>query len=326
MNRRGELTRAIQLASDVRHEHVKTPTEAVDILGITLDMGAQVMFQPLPKLLGATIRVDDQVGVIVTTKRPRSVQRFTLAHELGHIVLGHNNKFDESVCFANQGASGRLQDQETAADTFAAELLAPAQALEETMLEWGWGREEAIQPANIYQVGLRLGISFQAALHAFRNAEIITWDDVKRFTSQAHLLPSIKKSAAKESLQDRQGDAWILSEHDHGKHLEAGPADVFTINLDEQSTSGYRWNLDNPSEVSVFDDQTMTGPRIGSPSLRSLTRQPIPSKVHELTLAQRRPWNQEVCKEWHVEIDNRGKETEGLPRRLRERRLSGARA
>ena len=57
----------------------------VDVFGAIAKLGATLMFQPLDKLLGAYLP-GDEAGVLITTKRPLPVQRFTGAHELGHLV------------------------------------------------------------------------------------------------------------------------------------------------------------------------------------------------------------------------------------------------
>ena len=61
----------------------------VDVFGAIAKLGATLMFQPLDKLLGAYLP-GDELGVLITTKRPLPVQRFTGAHELGHLYMGMN--------------------------------------------------------------------------------------------------------------------------------------------------------------------------------------------------------------------------------------------
>jgi hypothetical protein len=58
----------------------------VDVFGAIAKLGATLMFQPLDNLLGAYLP-SDELGVLITTKRPLPVQRFTGAHELGHLYM-----------------------------------------------------------------------------------------------------------------------------------------------------------------------------------------------------------------------------------------------
>jgi Zn-dependent peptidase ImmA (M78 family) len=71
----------------------------------------------------------------------RGRTRFTVAHELGHILLGHELAPDKSGHFRT--ASDRREPAETQADEFAARLLAPACVL--------WGLE-AYEPEEIARI------------------------------------------------------------------------------------------------------------------------------------------------------------------------------
>jgi hypothetical protein len=66
----------------------------VDVFGAIAKLGATLMFQPLDKLLGAYLP-GDELGVLITTKRPLPVQRFTGAHELGHLYMRHEPSLDD---------------------------------------------------------------------------------------------------------------------------------------------------------------------------------------------------------------------------------------
>src|SRR5439155_3596067 len=65
-----------------------------DIVRAVTELGFPIIFRPTKDLLGAAIAVgSDSTGILVTTKRALAIQRFTLAHELGHIRLGHQMRF-----------------------------------------------------------------------------------------------------------------------------------------------------------------------------------------------------------------------------------------
>ena len=55
---------------------------AVDIFAIIAELDLPLMLRPLKGLLGAFLKVPTP-GILVTTQRPLSIQRFTAAHELG---------------------------------------------------------------------------------------------------------------------------------------------------------------------------------------------------------------------------------------------------
>ena len=65
--------------------------------------------------------------IAVNSNRPLCRRRFSVAHELGHYVLGHN-----SLVFSESGGGGMIKRdprQERAANAFAAEFLMPKKLL-----------------------------------------------------------------------------------------------------------------------------------------------------------------------------------------------------
>ncbi len=100
----------------------------VDILGlinqldITVLLNSDVnMLEPLE--MAISIFAEGKCYIIYDDTLPYEVVRFTLAHELGHIVLGHNliESIDERILI-----SELIPKAEREADTFASRLLAPA--------------------------------------------------------------------------------------------------------------------------------------------------------------------------------------------------------
>ena len=126
MTRREEILRAVSKAAKLFPESSIGARTSFDIIGAVSDRNVPLVFRPLDKLWGAFVSVNGRErGIIVTTKLGQSVQRFTAAHELGHMVLGHQSNFDEQIGFAGRHAPMSRPAQEAAADTFASELLAP---------------------------------------------------------------------------------------------------------------------------------------------------------------------------------------------------------
>lgn len=89
----------------------------------------------------------------------RGRTRFTVAHELGHILLGHELAPDKSGHFRT--ASDRREPAETQADEFAARLLAPACVL--------WGLE-CYEPEDIMRV---CDISKEAAQYRSERMKVL---------------------------------------------------------------------------------------------------------------------------------------------------------
>ena len=83
------------------------------------------MFFPLDGLLGAFLP-EGSGGVIVTTQRPVTVQRYTAAHEIGHWKLKHHGHRCGLVFDSEEQVLGDTpEESERLAQTFAAALLMP---------------------------------------------------------------------------------------------------------------------------------------------------------------------------------------------------------
>lgn len=87
----------------------------------------------------------DGNGFSIIVNDNESVQRirFTIAHELGHYLLGH---LGSDITNLNRGYSGIKPIQETEADMFAARILAPACVL------WGISAQTAEQIAAVCNI------------------------------------------------------------------------------------------------------------------------------------------------------------------------------
>src|SRR5262245_41165225 len=100
----------------------------LDVFGAIAKLGATLMFQKLDRLLGAYLPADNEPGVLITTQRTLPVQRFTGAHELGHLYMGHQPSFDDESILRRDpfSTASRTGSQEREADAFASMFLAPA--------------------------------------------------------------------------------------------------------------------------------------------------------------------------------------------------------
>lgn len=95
-------------------------------------------------------------------------QRFTLAHEVGHVRLGHQPRVD----MATDVFDGGRDEQEVSANYFAAEFIAPRQAV----LAWLEERDlisAAGEPDTVAKLGLSFGLSFKAACYRLQRANVM---------------------------------------------------------------------------------------------------------------------------------------------------------
>lgn len=112
-----------------------------------------------PEVSGCTILDETGWQIIYRDSENRGRTRFTIAHELGHIMLGHELSPDKSGHFRT--ASDRREPAETQADEFAARLLAPACVL--------WGLE-CYEPEDIMRV---CDISKEAAQYRAERMKVL---------------------------------------------------------------------------------------------------------------------------------------------------------
>ncbi len=109
---------------------VSAPVRLEDVAAA---IGAKIYYEPFEgeDLSGMAYRQDDGKPVIgVNSLHPPKRQRFTIAHELGHLVLHAKDgiHIDETLPMFRTGRSSlAIDDKEIEANQFAAELLMPAE-------------------------------------------------------------------------------------------------------------------------------------------------------------------------------------------------------
>ena len=319
MIRRNEILRAIRAAATVLAASATGTRTSFDIIGTVTRRNIPLLFRPLDKLWGAFITVNgEERGIIVTSRLGLPVQRFTLAHELGHLLLGHQSSLDETVGFAGRNGPASRSPQEAAADTFASELLAPKRLLIASAKRHGWTRDQLHQPDTIYQLALRLGISFQAACWALVTAGVLTCQEASRL--QSTIVKDLKCALAPAgSITNSWADVWSLTEADSGTSLEAGPDDLFAVHVHDHASAGYVWRLvDANEEVEIIGERPPDlDHAYGARSTRVLYVRFKARGVHRLVFEHVRPWSRATLARIDIDVDGHGKERDGWARRAR---------
>ena len=320
MTRRAEILRAVSEAATVFAESPSGTRTSFDIIGAVAERNIPLLFRPLDKLWGAFISVNDEErGIIVTTKRGLPVQRFTLAHELGHLLLGHQTSLDETIEFAGRNAPASRPPQEAAADTFASELLAPKRLLLASAKRHGWTRDKLHQPGKIYQLSLRLGISYQAACWALITSDVLTRQEATRL--QTTSVKDLKRALAPTlgSITNSWMDVWALTAADSETLLEAGSNDLFAVHVQDNASAGYVWRLVDANAETEIVDERSPDPKhaYGARSGRVLYVRFKAPGVHHLVFEHIRPWSRATLARIEIDIDGHGRERGGWARRTR---------
>lgn len=107
--------------------------------------------------LGVSIHLENEWYIIVDDTMKIERIRFTIAHELGHIFLGHESLLHRTP----NSIFIEKPEEETEADMFAARLLAPSCVL------WGLNLHAPEEIAKI------CNISYQAAVYRAKRMEIL---------------------------------------------------------------------------------------------------------------------------------------------------------
>ncbi|PHQ59233.1 MAG: hypothetical protein COC10_13500 [Sphingobium sp.] len=324
MNIREAKLNGIRAASEIHHNlkidtHIKEGLESVDVFEALHRLNIPTICRPLEGLLGAFLNNGEQQGILVTTNRRLPIQRFTAAHELGHYWLGHEQSLDteETVQLA-RSAKNLAEIQEIEAEAFASEFLLPKSLLTKTAIRHNWKKADFKKPDIVYQLALRTGTSYEATWRALLENNFIDNQ------SAEHLSLTPPKSSKKVILQGKTlTDSWAdvlhLRDKDNGAHFMASPDDIVLVELEEHSSSGYRWmGLPDNQQFKLISDENKSALTdvIGSITSRNIYFQAKGSI--NLSMREQRPWQppNTALKSFEVKIDFFGKE-HGLPRAAR---------
>eukprot|EP00438_Fugacium_kawagutii_P035196 Skav231390 [mRNA] locus=scaffold7522:6388:9329:+ [translate_table: standard] len=267
MSARGDALLAGVAAASKLHKQLSVRSQLqsgatnVDVFGAIHELGIPLLLRPLDKLLGACVVSGGVVGIIVTTQRDLHMQRFTAAHELGHVILAHDLRVDNPGDVGHPGTGQSRPPEEHGADAFAAEFLMPKWLIAHHAKRHGWWSQARLgDPSVVYQLSLRMSVSYEALVWSLQNHKIVSaadadsLRDTKPKASKSHVLQGSK-------LDDPWADAWLLGHGDHGSTLLAGPTDQFVLPLQERGAAGYLWELDRFPEdlLRVVEDRRQPG-------------------------------------------------------------------
>ncbi len=304
MNLRDQLLQAAKRAGEVLEETaakrriLEDGYTRIDPIAIAESDGVPVMVRPLEKLLGAFLKEEESPGILVNSQRPIGMVHMTCAHELGHFFLGHGTKTDEDLDYGNKAAP-----EELAANEFAYKLLMPKWLVAHMMRRKGWGRGHLQQAGVVYQLSLRLGVSYMAMVWSLNRLALL---DMNAAQAMSRISPKSLKEAFPSGLEvPRGGDVWLLDPRDQDFVIEPRVSDRFVIELPNHVGAGYVWTAEEASAVGftirpvLIDATTAASPSTpvmvgGTPNSAYLI-EPSPEAVNTdavlpVQLAERQPW------------------------------------
>lgn len=277
-------------------ERVMEGTGLVDVFEVISDLDIPLVFKPLASALGLCLPAPLR-GIIVTTRRGLHIQRFTAAHELGHVVLEHKGSIDRDISERGPFEPRAGRDlQEIAADAFAAEFLLPRWLYRHHIQSQSWTVKGHLRnPEIVYQLSLRMGASYEAICWGLFGHQILPKHEVD-------FLRSVPVARMKSQLggEFRPGNPWSnvwrLTEKDDGTRLVGNPDDLLRIELEEHASSGYQWQLEALREAGyqVLSDESAfcRDPlQYGASSTRTLIARPPDGGRGQMVLREAQPWN-----------------------------------
>lgn len=308
--------RHFQLGSQDR---IKRGNSYVDVFNSITRLGLPLLFRPLNGLLGAYL-TQPKPGILVTTKRPLSVQRFTAAHELGHYCLGHGFSFDDaSILPKSREIDSQDRDLcEVEADAFAASFLIPKWLIKWQLDHHGWRSNKLTDPSIVYQISLRIGASFLATLRTLHQYKFID-DQAERLMKKTKVC-SLKKALLRDyQPSDFRRDVWLLTERDSGASLRVGKYDLFVIRLREHSGAGYVWGTEELRQngFALLSDirEEISIETVGTDTYRQFTTMPDCPTLGKLRIGERRPWDKtQELRHFETSLQLIGPEKAGVAR------------
>ncbi len=156
----------------------KVSEPPVPIEALVGSCGIEVRFTPLDELAGALLLPSASgrpYGILVNSDQPRERERFTIAHELGHLLLGHPDLRGEGAFVDYIGR--RFMPVEVQADMFAAELLVPAAMLRQRLAKIA--PDEPVE-FGVYRLAAEFLVSFQAMTARLDKLGVLLPEDIER--------------------------------------------------------------------------------------------------------------------------------------------------
>ncbi len=300
-------------------EIVELAGGGIDVFSVIHALNLPLLLRPLQGLLGVYL-TEPHSGILITTERPMSIQRFTASHELGHFFLKHRPSLDDETVLRRMTMTEEKANdfQETEADSFAVAFMMPKWLILSHCARQNWKKTELQQSEIVYQLSLRLGASFEAICRTLNRYNLIST------TTMQVLLASKPRDLKIELLKDfkpenYRGDVWRLTERDAGTRIDGSKDDLFVLKLKEHSGGGYLWNLNQlkKSGFAIVHNETETIDRdgIGGPVTRHVTAAPEIAGRGQISLNEQRPWLvDEPLTSLVVDYDLTGPEPEGLSR------------
>lgn len=224
----------------------------IDIFSIIEDAGLPLMLRPMRRLLGAYLPADKKVGstpgILVNSNHPRSLQRYTAAHEFAHHLQDKTLSLDEHIEVLERGQQALLEPRERFAEVFASWFLMPPQLVTNLTNRLGIDPKSS-GPKEVYQLSLAFGTSYKATIAQLLSLQEINFGQATalRKTQPKEIKLSLSWD---EPLTNSRSDIWLITEKYNGHTIHPRVGDEIHLSMAETPSTGYVW-------VPVSEDPKM---------------------------------------------------------------------
>ena len=298
----------------------------IDVFDIIHQENVCLCFGKLDKLHGAYLpSKNKKEGVLINSSHPLQLQRFTAAHELGHHVMKHKPSLDTDILRRATTSNYNSKDignslQEMEADNFASAFLMPRWLIIKHLKSMGETLEYFTNPVNVYQMSLRLGVSYKAFCLALLSNNFSSYEKVQELLKIEPKI--IKRKIISDEIIDstnKWADVWKIDESSKSYKIVGSLNDIFILELDESPSTGYIWDfkclLNNNFKILTniavstenIDDESLVK-RLGSSIKRQIVFTNTELFEGKLEITKKRPWEGNFLekKEINFSLNGRG--------------------
>lgn len=246
-------THAAAAAAEVQADLNIDLTRPVDVFEAIQRLGIVLAFAPLGKISGLYLPSHASPGILLHSGHPRTRQRYTAGHELGHHIFGHAAEVDGDLELELQrGNVDRWSDQEKEAEAFGACFLMPRRLIRRGLKSLGINHPQG--PLDVYALSLWLGTSYTATVRQLAAVKLIDRDQAQLWAGVAPRI--VKRALAGEMVpDDLRNDVWWLDARHNRQPVDARPGDRLVLTLDEIPGSGFSWRVaEHPNDIRVLAD------------------------------------------------------------------------
>lgn len=270
--------------------------QEIDIFSIIEHAGIPLMFRRMKRLFGAYIPAEDKIsskeGILINSNHPRSLQRYTAAHEFAHHIQDKSLSLDEEMEVLERTQQIILNPKERFAEHFASWFLMPPQLIRNLAKKLDIAVKQP-EPNAIYQLSLALGTSYKATI-----TQLVTLQEITFHQAEALRQWQPKEIKGQLSWDDNllnpRNDVWFITGNYRSQHIHPRVGDELCVALREIPSTGYVWvRADSGAKIELLGQRFIepeSGVGFGAEGQHKyyfILTEPGP---YNLSLTMQRPW------------------------------------